>query len=214
MTIKDGRLYMFVHYNEQLLRNMRYIYKIRHFSGISRNASNNQIVLDLNYIRVVKNREDARETCNSTLLNDDQEWLKHVIEHIGCIPTYWMSFGIENKYPVCNTQFQLQNMSKYLAFKNAHGRNIIFNKYTQPCQGTRVSANSNKDRYKKDDILKIKFRFRYDNRKSDKLLLNCGSIQSSLSYFLVLTVMMKQRMLEALVTMPCGEALVGMLEWF
>ena len=38
------------------------------------------------------------------------------------------------------------------------------------------AGNSNKDRYKKDDILKIKFRFRYDDLKSDKILSNCGSI--------------------------------------
>ena len=53
---------MYVHYNDQLLRSMRYIYKIRHFTEISRDESNNQIVLDLNYIRVVKNRVDAKHS--------------------------------------------------------------------------------------------------------------------------------------------------------
>ena len=169
MGIEDGRLYMFVHHYNQLLRNMRYIYKIRHFSGVSRDNSNNQIILDLNYIRVVKNREDARQTCNKRLLNDDQEWLKHVVKDAGCIPPYWMSLLEErNKSAICTSTSQLKNISKYLAFKNSHGRNLIFDQYTPPCQGTRVSANSNKDRYKKDNILKIKFRFRYDNPLLDE----------------------------------------------
>ena len=152
---------MYVHYNEQLLRSMRYIYKIRHFTGISRDESNNQIVLDLNYIRVVKNRVDAKQTCNNTLLNDDQEWLNQVVTNAGCIPPYWTSL-LKNisKLGLCKSKSQLQLISKYLAFKNDYGRNLMFDKYTPPCQGTRVSANSNKDKYKKNDILKIKFRFR------------------------------------------------------
>ena len=125
--------------------------------------------MDLNYIRVVKNREDARQTCNKILLNDDKEWLKHVVKDVGCIPPYWMSLLEErNESVICTSTSQLKNISKYLAFKNAHGRNLIFDQYIPPCQGTRVSANSNKDRYKKDNILKIKFRFRYNNHLSNE----------------------------------------------
>ena len=162
-------MYFYVHYNEQLLRSMNYVYKIRHFTGINSDLANNQIILDLNYIRVVKNRDDAKETCNETLFNDDQEWLMQVVKSAGCIPPYWTSlFNKPNEFVPCSSKSELQSISKYLAFKNAHGRNIMFDKYTPPCQGTRVSANSNKDRYKKDNILKIKFRFRYDNHLSDE----------------------------------------------
>ena len=164
LSIENGKMYFYVHYNEQLLRSMNYVYKIRHFTGINSDLANNQIILDLNYIRVVKNRDDAKETCNETLFNDDQEWLMQVVKSAGCIPPYWTSlFNKPNEYVPCSSKSELQSISKYLAFKNAHGRNIMFDKYTPPCQGTRVSANSNKDKYKKNDILKIKFRFRYES---------------------------------------------------
>jgi hypothetical protein len=58
-SIEGGRMYIYVHHYGQLIRNMHYMYKIRHFSGISRKCSNNQLVLDLNYVRIVRNREDA-----------------------------------------------------------------------------------------------------------------------------------------------------------
>ena len=208
LSISDGRLYMYVHYKDQLLRSMRYIYKIRHFSGISRVESNNQIVLDLNYIRVVKNRVDAKQTCNKTLFNDDQEWLTQVVMNAGCIPPYWASLlKIKSKLVSCSSKSQLQLISKYLAFKNAYGRNLMFDKYKPPCQGTRVSANSNKDKYKKDDILKIKFRFRYWKYCNARNYCIQANNHDKISIvFIVLIVTMKRQMYGVSVMTLCGEA--------
>lgn len=72
-------------------RSMRYVYKIRHFTGINYNYSNNHLVLDINYVRIVKNRNDAELKCNSALHIDDQEWLKQIVRNFSCIPPYWKS---------------------------------------------------------------------------------------------------------------------------
>ena len=52
-------------------------------------------------------------------------------------------------------------VSRHLAFKNEDGRNAIFSMYQTPCQRMRVLANTNTDKYKKEGLLKIKFRYRY-----------------------------------------------------
>ena len=61
---------------------------------------------------------------------------------------------------VCSTKDKLNKVTSYLAFKNAYGVNEIIKKYLPPCHKMKVSAVSNKDQYKKDDVLKITFRFR------------------------------------------------------
>ena len=94
--IEEGKIYIYVHQNEQLVRNMRYLYKIRHFIGVSRTNSNNQLVFDLNYVRVMKSREDAKETCDEDLESDDQEFMKQVSKLVGCVPAYWKSIYIRS----------------------------------------------------------------------------------------------------------------------
>ena len=160
-SIVDGNMYIYVHHPGQLIRNMRYIYKIRHFTGISRNNSNNHLVLDINHVRMAKSRSDAVSECNDLLHFDDQEWLQQLMRNISCIPPYWKSLyaGVDN-VTVCASKAKLNQVTSYLAFKNAYGVNEIIKKYLPPCNKMKVSAVSNKDQYKKDDLLKITFRFR------------------------------------------------------
>ena len=76
-SMVDGNMYIYVHHPGQLIRNMRYIYKIRHFTGISRNNTNNRLVLDINYVKIVKNRNDAESQCDDSLHNDDFKWFRY-----------------------------------------------------------------------------------------------------------------------------------------
>jgi len=160
--IEEGKIYVYVHQNEQLVRNMRYLYKIRHFVGVSRTNSNNQLVFDLNYVRVMKSREDAKETCDEDLESDDQEFMKQVSKLVGCVPAYWKSIYIRSDNDrICDSESQYELLSKYLAFKNTYGRNEIFDHYQPPCQRMIVLANTNTDKYDNEGQLKVKFRFRY-----------------------------------------------------
>ena len=152
---------LYVHHNGQLIRNMRYIYKIRHFTEIQRNNSNNQLVLDINYVRIVRNRQDAVQKCNESLHFDDQEWLQQIIRNISCVPPYWKSlYSTSDKIEICSSQNELNLARRYLPYKNAYGVNEMINKYLPPCHRMQVTATSNRDQYKKEDLLKIKFRFR------------------------------------------------------
>ena len=158
--IKNGELYIYANQPNQLIRNLRYVYQIRSFSGISKATSTNMIVLDLNSISVIKAREDANEPCDANLEDDDAEWMRHVVETVGCVPSYWKAFYQGPEHGQCTTIEQLKNMSFYLPSKNEFGRMAILGKYLQPCTRMRVQSSSNSDQYYKEDMFKLKIRFR------------------------------------------------------
>ena len=162
-TIKRGTLGIYVHYKNQLIRNMRYLYTITSFQGIKHKNSNNQLVLNLNYISIMRRREDAENHCNENLQDDDKEWMQQVVVLNGCFPPYWKTiYSRVNNFTECNTTEQLKSMSRYLPLHNERMKKYVFNMYRQPCDRMRLSANSNNAPYRKEkDILKIKFRFRF-----------------------------------------------------
>ena len=161
-SIKDGKMYIYAHKDNQFIRDMKYIHKLRYFTDVNRQNSNNQIVFDLMYIRIIKNREDAKEKCNEDLENDDQEWMRQVISHISCIPSYWRTvYGDDNNNETCKLKSDLEKASWFLPFKNEHGRQLMLGRYKKPCQRMRVLANTNTDKDEREGVLKIKFRFRY-----------------------------------------------------
>ena len=161
-TITRGEMYIYVHYMNQFVRNMRYIYKVRSFDGISHHNSNNQLVLDINFISIMRNRKDAIEPCDESLQNDDRKWMEKVVGIIGCIPCYWQDIFLNSTgFKRCKTPTELQKASKYLPRNNEKTTKSILRMYTQPCDQMRVNINSNSDRYDDDNIFKIKFRFRY-----------------------------------------------------
>ena len=180
-TIKDGELHMFVHHNNQLIRNMRYLSKVEQFEGINYKYSNNKLVLDLNSISIIRSRKDANEPCNQELENDDAEWMQHVVQRIGCFPPYWrrMYSNIsKNNFNECNTTQQLKNMSRYLPYENENVTKSILKLYDPPCDTMRVLANSNVARTKNRKLLKIKFRFRLLQNIA-RLRLNYMCVRSS-----------------------------------
>ena len=160
--ITRGEMYIYVHYINQFVRNMRYIYKVRSFDGISHHNSNNQLILDINFISIMRSRKDAIEPCDESLQNDDKKWMEKVVGIIGCFPCYWQDIFLNfTSFKRCKTPTELKKASKYLPRNNEKTTKSVLSMYTQPCDQMRVNINSNSDRYDDDTIFKIKFRFRY-----------------------------------------------------
>ena len=159
-NITKGQLYIYVHYKNQLIRHLRYLHKIRDFHGLTQKQSNNMLTLDLSYLSVMRRREDANDQCDITLQNDDEKWLRHVIELNGCIPPYWKLLMNTLKFNDCKTAPQLIAASNRLALDNENVVSSIFERYVAPCFQMRIMANTNKDYYKKEDRFKLKFRLR------------------------------------------------------
>jgi hypothetical protein len=159
-SIEGGRIYIYVHQRKQLIRNMRYLYKVDDFSSL--HTSNTQVVLELMSLKVVKNRHDAKDACDKNLKNDDQEWMKHVAENVSCLPSFWSSVYDKNaNFSLCRAKKELETVAQYLVRENEHGRNVIFEKYKPPCQMMQLLANIRTANYKKDGVLHVKLRFRY-----------------------------------------------------
>ena len=160
-TTKGGEIFIYVHYINQLIRNMRYVYKIRSFKGITHANSNNQLILDLRYISIMRSRRDAIVPCDESLKNDDREWMKNVLRVIGCFPSYWEMIFLNTKsFVKCKSQKELYRATKYHPRNNERMTKSILKMYTQPCDQMRVSINSNVDQHDNPDVFKIKFRFR------------------------------------------------------
>ena len=160
-SINDGKLYVFVHYRNQLVRRMRHQYKVRSFNGIDQKYSNNFLGLDVNSISIMRSRKDANQPCNEDLKDDDYEWMQNVLSLTGCFPPYWKNIDSRVKdLKECNTTEQLKNVSGYLPHGNERVTKLVLKMYHQPCEQMRVLVGSNKDEYSKKDTLQIKIRFR------------------------------------------------------
>ena len=160
VSLLEMRILLFVHHTGQLIRNMKYIYKVKDIAKIKQMNSNNQLVVNVNYVRIVKNRNDAKLKCNDTLHFDDKEWIQQIVRNVSCIPPYWKSIYGNNKTKICSSKDKLNIARYYLPYNNIYGVHEIMKKYLPPCHRMQVTANINKDWYKKKDLFKIKFQFR------------------------------------------------------
>ena len=155
--IKKGKLYIYVHYKNQLLRTLRNDYKIESFHGI--NSFNNYIYLYLKTMSIMRTRKDRNEPCNEDLKDDDGEWMQHVVTLIGCFPPYWKNMYSRLKnFNECNTTQQLKNISGYLPLEGL--KTMILKKYCRPCEEMRTVVLSARDQHNESAKLKIKLQLR------------------------------------------------------
>ena len=166
--IDHGRMFIHAYYPHHFFRNFRYLYKVNGFNDLSMKKRTNKLVLDINFIRIIKNRKDAKEPCNEALDidkdHDDEMWLEKVVELVGCIPFYWAHISpkrIDSKpLNICNSTEQMQKVRSYLPLDNEEGINKILRMYDPPCNLMQIMANSNSDRDAHKDNFKISFHFR------------------------------------------------------
>ena len=158
-------MYIYVHYKDQLFRNMRYLHKIRNMQGIKKSDANNAIVFDLAHVSIMRLREDASQPCNMQLLNDDQMWMTKVVDLVQCVPPYWrntfLGYG-NDKLVICNSTRDLAKAAEYFPLKNTRFKaESAFDLYVPPCNQMSVMANTNNDQFDDPSLLKLLFRFRF-----------------------------------------------------
>ena len=125
----------------------------------------------MNFIRIIKNRRDAKEPCNEALDiemdHDDEMWIEKVMETVNCLPLYWKHMvptRMDGKlFDLCNTTEQMRKVRTYLPLDNEEGINKILRLYDPPCNLMQIMANSKSDRDAHKDHFKISFHFRYAN---------------------------------------------------
>ena len=96
-----------------------------------------EITFAIGNVVILRKREDGLQKCDATLINEDEIWLKSVMEIVGCIPTYWATFVrnsiFEQKHGNClQDQYGLLKQDGYHKVQERLFRNVS-KMYTNPC---------------------------------------------------------------------------------
>ena len=167
----SGKIYIQAHYPGILIRNMKmFLMKVSHWENLKPENGNNQILIQLPGVTVMRFRETADEACDPNLLDDDAKWKKEVVKTIGCIPPYWNN-NTENNFPnnniiqnhdiperICNSQEKLNLVKSYWPVDGGILANPLFNSYMKPCIKMTIFNTIYKDMEDDPELLKIKIR--------------------------------------------------------
>ena len=106
-----GKLYLFVHAEGQLIRNLdkpalTLDTSLDPIDGV-------QHEIELKRVDVLKRRKDENIPCKSYAESEDIEYMKTVIEEIKCIPPYWKSLDLNAaETRLCDSTLMLKNLTE------------------------------------------------------------------------------------------------------
>ena len=147
-----------------------FLMKVSHWENLKPENGNNQILIQLPGVTVMRFRENADDACDPNLLDDDAKWKKEVVKTIGCIPPYWNN-NTESHLPtnniiqnydipvmICNSQKKLNLLKSYWPVDGGILANPLFNSYMKPCIKMTIFNTIYKDMEDDPELLKIKIR--------------------------------------------------------
>ena len=106
-----GKLYLFVHAEGQLIRNLdkpalTLDTSLDPIDGV-------QHEIDLKRVDVLKRRKDENIPCKSYSESEDIEYMKTVIKEVKCTPPYWKSLDLNvAETKLCNSTQMLKNLTE------------------------------------------------------------------------------------------------------
>ena len=103
-TLKDGRLMVFLHHPGQFVQDsglMRsFVYHVQNVDRLNDTIdTRNMAKIQINQIKLLKNRPNGHTKCNESLENQDAEWMDAVKQLFNCTPPYWRYLWDGDKYP-------------------------------------------------------------------------------------------------------------------
>lgn len=98
-------------------------------------VKNNQLVLKISMVSILRKRSDANIPCNNTLHDDDLQLRKEISKLVGCIPIYW------NKIMPSDFNLDICKSPEDLAKTNSLLEDLgkIQSTYQHPCNEMRLS---------------------------------------------------------------------------
>ena len=106
-----GKLYIFVHAEGQLIRNLDKPALTLDTSFDPIDGVQHEI--DLKRVDVLKRRKDENIPCKSYAESEDIEYMKFVIEEVKCVPPYWQSLNLNvAETKLCNSTEMLKNLTE------------------------------------------------------------------------------------------------------
>ena len=106
-----GKLYLFVHAEGQLIRNLDKPALTLDTSFDPIDGVQHEI--DLKRVDVLKRRKDENIPCKSYAESEDIEYMKTVIKEVECTPPYWKSLDLNvAETKLCNSTQMLKNLTE------------------------------------------------------------------------------------------------------
>ena len=161
----SGKIYFQAHYPGTLIRSSKtFLLKLSHWENLKPENSNNQILIQLPGITLMRFRETAEDACDPSLIDDDAKWMQQVAQTIGCTPPYWNDNAGNRSTPrnICRSNKELGQIKAYWPVDEGILAHPIFETYRKPCNKMLIFNNVFKDYENDPDLLKIKCRITED----------------------------------------------------
>ena len=121
-------------------------------------------------MEVLRRRPDAIEACNDSLVDDDNQWRKSIVEKIQCVPTFMERFfqNITDTWPNCNPDQLKMAQDLYSPHDNFEA---VARLYLPPCtqMSTVVTIAEDIERMENENITSIILRFEYPTNYRETL---------------------------------------------
>ena len=118
--LKWGFMYVFIHQPGQFIRSTdqmnKWTFKLDRLHTFAGNNSQfNQAEININQIKVLRSRPNAKIPCDPDLEKDDAKLMRIITDLVGFVPPYWQKLhGIDKEdVPLCNSTTQLREERKY-----------------------------------------------------------------------------------------------------
>ena len=160
--------HVYIHQKEQLIRRLTkptfIIYGKRLRKGKLKGEQGFKYIVRMrsNAVEVLRRRPDAIEACNDSLVEDDNQWRKSVVEKIQCVPTFMERFfpNTTDTWPNCNPDQLKIAQDLYSPQDNfeAGARH-----YLPPCTqiSTVVTIAEDIERLENENVTSLILRFEY-----------------------------------------------------
>ena len=144
----DLQLKIFVHYPSQLFRSLSNPSFEAYLYGYTWEQ---KLDFTISSVTVLRKRSNSLKKCNAELVDVDGMVRKKIIQHLGCVPIYWLTFFANSNLEHCKTKSEM---------KKAHGLighpKTVLNEIDDPCLDMKAIVTYNKNTNLNDLFDKIK----------------------------------------------------------
>ena len=130
-------IFVYIHHPDQLIKRvgstvrsrMTTAHSLRYRPLESYDEKKNLGYISINNVKVLKKRNKSNDPCDETEQSEDEIWIKHAIEKVGCVPIFWANkISDRMGYDLCN------NYEEYAKVQSlAHNYWNVAKDYSPPC---------------------------------------------------------------------------------
>ena len=136
-AITDLQLKIFVHYPGQLFRSLSNPSFEAYFYGYTWEL---KLDFTISSVTVLRKRSNSPKKCNAELVDVDGMVRKKIIQHLGCVPIYWLTFFSNSSSGICKTQAEMKKAHDLIGHPK-----MVMNEIESPCLDMKAVVTYNKN---------------------------------------------------------------------